>query len=110
MNKHTKLSLIGLKELNTIQAVYGIWRDTLICATLLISRFKRAYMHLKPGLRLEIVFHFKSSMNKLLNFSQEPFNWTLKILMPILYVAINMFIMKISQRLKELLSNRWTMM
>lgn len=101
MNKLIKSSLIVLKELNIIRAVFGIWRNRFSFVILLINLWRNLCLYLKLGLQLGIVSRYRKNMIKLLISSIVLSNWILTILTLILYVDMNMYIMKISLKLKK---------
>ena len=65
INKPTNYSRIVLKESSIIQVAYGISKNMLTCAILLIKLYKKVYTLLRHGLLLEIASLFKKNMNKL---------------------------------------------
>lgn len=101
MNKLIKSNLIVLKELSIILVVFGIWRNRFSFVILLINLWRNLCLYLKLGLRLGIVSRYRKNMIKLLISSIVLSNWILTILTLTLCVDMNMYIMKISLKLKK---------
>lgn len=101
INKHTDFNLTEFKELIITPVVYGILKNKSNCAILLINHYKKHFMRLKHGLLLETASLYKNNINKHSSSLQEQFNSAQTILMLSHFADINMFTMKISQRLKK---------